>query len=87
MNKVTIRKWLWLKYQDVYIDSETRISYGCHFSELGYSYWLQRNINGKWKKTAWTYFGGTVKAIYDYLIYKEKDRARTITAFADITTL
>jgi hypothetical protein len=38
-----------------YLDENTRISFGYHFSDLGKSYHLQRKGRYFWKKVAWTY--------------------------------
>jgi hypothetical protein len=83
--QITIRKKLWLVYQDVYLDENTRISYGWHFLELGNSYHLQRKINGKWRKVAWTYFGGTVESIYGYLLQREKKHQKPTSAYKGLS--
>lgn len=61
-----------------YLDPNTRVNFGFHFSSLGYSYKLQRRVKflfgHRWKSVAWTYglFYDDERGILDYLFWYEK---------------
>lgn len=68
----------WLGHTRYYINDDTRIEEGYHFTNLGYSSILQRRTGFGWSKISWTYqsvkTGALLSEIYQTLLWRESLR-------------
>jgi len=77
MDTYPFNKIHFLGYKRHYIDKKTRVEYGFHFLDLGYSYNLERKIGLFWHKRAWAYgFMSNLNfdSVIPYLLWSEKNK-------------